>query len=456
MTCKDQIKILNDNIKSNANQFKVDRLNAEISAFSSGDLNKYEFLARKDLKYKPNALDKARFDFSPLGQTFSTGLDKNVQGYQEEGVIKLLKDIRDGLARAPPGPGAPPDSSDEDDNMPDLETEEEAAERIADSYDNRIKNFKNGIDKLNAKIKDSELSNKEKDKLNKELIESNNKLEDFIEIFNDIGNEDKDKVYSKLSKFKNNMEDNINKLEKINEYLDKFDNKMSVLNDKIFKINYTIKNKTLTSAEKDKLQNKIKDLESQKNSINNELSHAVHIRKKKFPEKFKKFEEIKKSEFKESKESDEDYFNFFDESRIHKCIHTKYDFGGFDRNGFDINGFDRNGFDIDGFDINGFDRNGFHKNTKTKYDFNNFDINGLNKDTESIYDRNGFDRYGVNQYTKDKYDRNGFVRYGVNQYTKDKYDIDGFDIDSFDRYGFDRNGKHKDTDVFLNKKILIG
>ena len=72
--------------------------NAEISAFSSGDLNKYEFLKREDLNYKPNALDKARFEFSPLGQTFNTGLDKNAQGYQEEGIMKLLKDIRDGLA----------------------------------------------------------------------------------------------------------------------------------------------------------------------------------------------------------------------------------------------------------------------------------------------------------------------------------------------------------------------
>ena len=72
-------------------------MNAEISAFYSGDLNKYEFLTRKDLKYKPNALDKARFQFSPLGKTFSTGLDKTAQGYQEEGVIKLSKDIRDGL-----------------------------------------------------------------------------------------------------------------------------------------------------------------------------------------------------------------------------------------------------------------------------------------------------------------------------------------------------------------------
>ena len=91
MTHKEQIKILDDKIESNVNQYKVDRLNAEISAFSSSDLNKYEFLTRKDLNYTPNVLDKARFEFSPLGQTFSTGLDKTAQGYQEEGVIKLLK-----------------------------------------------------------------------------------------------------------------------------------------------------------------------------------------------------------------------------------------------------------------------------------------------------------------------------------------------------------------------------
>ena len=71
MTRKDQIKILNNKIASNTNQYKVDRLNAEVSAFSSGDLNKYEFLTRKDLKYEPNALDKAKFEFSPLGKAFS-------------------------------------------------------------------------------------------------------------------------------------------------------------------------------------------------------------------------------------------------------------------------------------------------------------------------------------------------------------------------------------------------
>ena len=47
MTRKEQNKILDDKIKSNINQYKLDRLNAEISAFSNGDLNKYEFLTRK-------------------------------------------------------------------------------------------------------------------------------------------------------------------------------------------------------------------------------------------------------------------------------------------------------------------------------------------------------------------------------------------------------------------------
>ena len=116
MTRKEQNKVLDDKIESNANQYKVDRLNVEISAFSSGDLNKYEFLTRKDLKYEPNALDQARFEFSPLGNAFSTGLDKTAQGYQEEGVAKLLKDTRDGLAG---GVNRRPDDNRPDDNRPD-------------------------------------------------------------------------------------------------------------------------------------------------------------------------------------------------------------------------------------------------------------------------------------------------------------------------------------------------
>ena len=49
MTRKEQNKILDAKIESNINQYKADS--------SSGDLNKYEFLKRIDLNYKPNALD---------------------------------------------------------------------------------------------------------------------------------------------------------------------------------------------------------------------------------------------------------------------------------------------------------------------------------------------------------------------------------------------------------------
>ena len=91
MTRKEQNKMLDAKIESNINQYKVHRLNAEMSAFSRSDLNKYEFLKRIGLNYKPNALDKARFEFSPLGRAFNEGLDKTIPNYQEEGIVKLLK-----------------------------------------------------------------------------------------------------------------------------------------------------------------------------------------------------------------------------------------------------------------------------------------------------------------------------------------------------------------------------
>ena len=171
MTRNQQNKILDAKIESNVNQYKVDRMNAEISAFLSGDLNKYEFLKRIELNYKPIALDKARFEFSPLGKTFSTGLDKTAQGYQEEGVIKLLKDIRDGLANGvrPLRPDDNNDNNNEDNNdnndddndddnnddVPDLETED-YYRKIKDGYDDIIKNLKDKILDLETKLKDSE------------------------------------------------------------------------------------------------------------------------------------------------------------------------------------------------------------------------------------------------------------------------------------------------------------
>ena len=81
-----------------------------------------------------------------------------------------------------------------------------------------------------------------------------------------------------LNKFKDNMEeDRDNFYKESNDYLDMYDNRISTLNDKISKIKDTIKNnKTLTNAEKNELQNKIKELTTQRDSVNNEHHRAVN------------------------------------------------------------------------------------------------------------------------------------------------------------------------------------
>ena len=90
MTRKEQNKILNDKIEANHAQYNLDRMNAEISAYSSGDLPKYEYLTKKDLKYKPNAFEQAKFEYSPLDEVFIDGLDKSDK---KEGLLKRFKNI---------------------------------------------------------------------------------------------------------------------------------------------------------------------------------------------------------------------------------------------------------------------------------------------------------------------------------------------------------------------------
>ena len=92
MTRKEQAKILDDKIKANNAQYDLDRMNAEISAYSSGDLPKYEYLTKKDLGYKPDAFEQAKFEYSPLGKVFTDGLDKSDKN---EGLLKRLKNIED-------------------------------------------------------------------------------------------------------------------------------------------------------------------------------------------------------------------------------------------------------------------------------------------------------------------------------------------------------------------------
>ena len=90
MTKFDQIKILDNKIKANKAQYMLDRKNAEISAKSSGELDKYEYLTGEDLDYKPDALTPAKFEYSLLGKTLTFGSTKEDK---KEGLLKRLANI---------------------------------------------------------------------------------------------------------------------------------------------------------------------------------------------------------------------------------------------------------------------------------------------------------------------------------------------------------------------------
>ena len=91
MTVTDQIKIIDNKIKANQTQYDLDRLADKISAYSSGDLRKYEYLTGKDLGYKPIVFEQSKLDYSPMGNIFTKGLDNDGQ---KEGLFKGQENIK--------------------------------------------------------------------------------------------------------------------------------------------------------------------------------------------------------------------------------------------------------------------------------------------------------------------------------------------------------------------------
>ena len=76
----------------NEAQYDLDRKAAKISALSSNNLDKYEYLTGADLGIKPSTVEQAKFEYSPLGKVFNKELDKD---HQKERLLKKLKNIED-------------------------------------------------------------------------------------------------------------------------------------------------------------------------------------------------------------------------------------------------------------------------------------------------------------------------------------------------------------------------
>ena len=74
----------------NEAQYDLDRKAAKISALSSNNLDKYEYLTGEDLGFKPSTVEQAKFEYSPLGKIFNKGLSENDK---KEGLLKRLKNI---------------------------------------------------------------------------------------------------------------------------------------------------------------------------------------------------------------------------------------------------------------------------------------------------------------------------------------------------------------------------
>ena len=74
----------------NEAQYDLDRKAAKISALSSNNLDKYEYLTGEDLDLQQSTVEQAKFEYSLLGKYSNKGLSEDDQ---KEGLFKRLKNI---------------------------------------------------------------------------------------------------------------------------------------------------------------------------------------------------------------------------------------------------------------------------------------------------------------------------------------------------------------------------
>ena len=80
----------------NEAQYNLDRKAAKISALSSNNLDKYEYVTGEDLDLEPSSIEQAKFEYSPLGKIFNKGFEKEEEKEENKKVgLRRLKNIED-------------------------------------------------------------------------------------------------------------------------------------------------------------------------------------------------------------------------------------------------------------------------------------------------------------------------------------------------------------------------
>ena len=206
MTRKDQIKILDDKIKANNVQYDLDRMNAEILAYSSGDLPKYEYLTKKDLEYKPDAAEKVKLEYSPIGKVFTDELAKEDKS-KKVGLFKRLKNIEDNLVEV-----------DDNDNKVDIfRIIKDIKDRISIKTDNDDEAVREIRERIKELIDDGVKVNNF-DEMKKEIIDHVKKLkEQCVDI-----KVDEDQIINLINKILNEKYEKYERKTYIDSEIDKF------------------------------------------------------------------------------------------------------------------------------------------------------------------------------------------------------------------------------------------
>ena len=85
---------INDQIRDEKLQYDINRKTAKISALSSGNIQKYEYLTGEDIlpSNQQQIIEQAKFTYSPLGKAFAKQI-KTIedQGQKQVDALKNLK-----------------------------------------------------------------------------------------------------------------------------------------------------------------------------------------------------------------------------------------------------------------------------------------------------------------------------------------------------------------------------
>ena len=89
MKLTEQLKILDDKIEANQAQYDLRREAAKISKLSSKELDKYEYLTGENLGYKIDIIQRAKLEYSPLGEAL-----KNNAKSKPDKIVKTDKIVK--------------------------------------------------------------------------------------------------------------------------------------------------------------------------------------------------------------------------------------------------------------------------------------------------------------------------------------------------------------------------